>query len=119
MRLACLCATAVFGLFALLQLNDLQQYGTQSWSGWVAGYGLVALVSLISSWRLLPRLLYIVGAAAAIGAAATRMRSIDWESNIFYNESNPAGNETGGLLIVAIWLTVLVWRASRSGDPRP
>jgi hypothetical protein len=49
-----------------LQFNDLEQYGTELWIGWVLAYGVTAIVSLISAWGDLPRPLYIAGAALAL-----------------------------------------------------
>lgn len=112
MRIACYAATAVFGLFTYWQFNDLEEYGTELWYLWVLAYGAVALVSLISAQRPLPRTLYLTGAAVALIAALIRMTAIEWDSTILYNEANPAGNETGGLMVVAIWLALLAWRQS-------
>ncbi|MBW2362877.1 MAG: hypothetical protein JRG84_18415 [Deltaproteobacteria bacterium] len=110
MIIACYLATAVFAQFTYWQFNDLEQYGTQFWYGWVAAYGSVALVSLISARRALPRALYLAGAGTAFAASIVRMRSIEWGGTIFYNETNPAGNETGGLAIVGLWLSLLAIR---------
>ena len=59
MRITCLVATVVFTLFTYLQFNDLNQYGTELWGGWVVLYGVVALVSLVSAFRSLPRWFYL------------------------------------------------------------
>lgn len=112
MRTLCLVATAVFAVFTYWQFNDLEQYGTRLWLGWVFAYGSVAVVSAVSWRRPLPRSLYGAGAVAAALAAAIRMTDIVWDGPILYNESNPAGNETGGLLIVGVWLTLLAYRAA-------
>ena len=109
MTSACLLAALVFALFAYLQLNDLQQSGTRFWLGWVSTYGLVALVSLLYPWRPPYRAMFIAAAAVAVAAAGWRLPAIDTGSRIFANASNPAGNETGGLLIVALWLAWLAW----------
>ena len=114
MRVACRWAAGIFALFAYLQLNDLQQYGTRSWLAWFSAYAAVAVITLISAWRRLPRPVYAVGAAAAALTAVARAMAIDWRSNILYNESNPAGNETAGLLIVTLWLLLLAWRPPAS-----
>ncbi len=112
MRFLCLVATAVFAVFTYWQFNDLEQYGTRLWLGWVFAYGSVAVASAVS-WRLLlPWSLYGAGAVAAALAAAIRMTDIEWDGPILYNPTNPAGNETGGLLIVAVWLTILAYRAA-------
>ena len=118
MRIACCIAVAVFGLFSYWQLNDLEQYGTRLWYAWVLAYAAVALVSLVSIRTALPRLVYASGAALALVAGLIRLTDIEWQKQIFYNETNPAGNETGGLLVVACWLAVLAWRvgAGSQGD---
>ncbi|MBW2697674.1 MAG: hypothetical protein JRE70_14440 [Deltaproteobacteria bacterium] len=118
MQVACYLATAIFGLFTYWQFNDLEQYGTQFWYGWVLAYGATAGVALISARRPLPRELHIGCATAAFIAAAVRMRSIEWEKTIFYNETNPAGNETGGLLIVGVWFAFLALSRSSTRAPR-
>jgi hypothetical protein len=51
MQIACYLATAIFGLFTYWQFDDLEQYGTQFWYGWVLAYGATALVALISARR--------------------------------------------------------------------
>jgi len=111
-RIACLLAAVVFTQFTAWQFNDLEQYGTRLWFGWVLAYGSVAVVSLITAWRALPPSLYAFCAAAAGAAAIVRATAIEWDGPILYNPSNPAGNETGGLLIVAIWLAVLAWHST-------
>jgi hypothetical protein len=116
MRIACIVAFGVFGFFAYLQLNDAEQYGTELWLGWVILYAGIAIVSLRTAWMPLPRSFYRVGAGMAVVAAAIRATAIEWGEPILYNESNPSGNETGGLLIVAVWLALL---ASRARGQRP
>ena len=110
MRIACLLAAAVFCLFTYWQLNDLEQYGTRLWYGWVLAYGAVAVISLVSAQRPLPAPGLLAGAGLALVASLIRATAIEWDAKIFYNESNPAGNETGGLMIVAIWLGFLCWK---------
>ena len=115
MRFACLTATVVFTVFTYWQFNDLEQYGTRLWLGWVFTYGSVAVASAafaIPRIRPLPWGVYASGAIAAAFAAAILMTDIDWEGPILYNPSNPAGNEAGGLLIVFIWLAFLASRAA-------
>ena len=119
MRICCWIAAALFTLFAFLQLNDLEQYGTDVWFGWVYAYGLVALVSMYSARAPLPRWVYGAGAALAVVGAAVRSTSIEWDSAILYNESNPAGNETGGLLLVAVWMIALTVWAARGSNETP
>jgi hypothetical protein len=109
-QVACYLAAAIFSLFTYWQFNDLEQYGTQFWYAWVLAYGATALVALLSARRDLPRPLYIGSAACAFVAAVIRFTSIDWNGKIFYNETNPAGNETGGLMIVSFWFAFLALR---------
>ena len=116
MQIACYLAAALFSLFSYLQFNDLEQYGTQFWYGWVLAYGATALIALLSAHRVLPRSLYIASTACAFVAAAIRSTSIDWKAGILYNEANPAGNETGGLLFVGLWFAFLALRR-RAADP--
>ena len=113
MKVLCFIATSVFALFCYWQFNDLQQYGTQLWYFWVIGYGGVALTSLYSAWRPLPTALYLSGSAVALAGALMRFGDIQWDQTVFYNETNPAGNETGGLAIVALWLLFLGWKMGR------
>ena len=113
MRTACLMAAGLFALFSYWQFNDLEQYGTQLWLGWTLLYAFVSALSLFSAWQRLPRLLYW-SAAIAIGLmAAFRSLEIDSTAGILNNPHNPAGNETGGLLLLALWLAFLGWRAAR------
>lgn len=118
MRAACLVATALFTFFAYLQLNDLEQYGTRFWAGWLLAYACVAAVSAVSAARALPRAVYLAGALVAAVAAVIRSRDIEWAGPILRNETNPAGNETTGLLLAAIWLALLaVLLAGRATEP--
>ena len=110
MRIACFVMAAVFTLFTYWQFNDLGQYGTQFWEGWVAFYAAAAVISLVSALKPLPRPV-LVGFAALAGCAAIwRSLSIEWDKTVLYNETNPAGNESGGLLIVALWIAILAFK---------
>jgi len=106
----------LFCLFTYWQLNDLDQYHTERWYLWVAAYGLCALVSLVSFFRRLPVIVYISMVVAAISAAIIRVQGVEWSHTILYNPNNPSGNETGGLLVVAIWMGILAW--SRKSSPK-
>ena len=90
--------------------------GTRLWPGWVLTYGSVAAVSALSALRRLPAALYAAGSAVAVTAALVRARGIDWTGPILYNESNPAGNETGGLLVVGLWLAALAWSTAAASS---
>lgn len=107
MRLACLFAAALFFLFSYWQLNDLEQYGTQFWLAWFLAYGATAVLSAISAYRPLPAGLYRGAAAFSVVGALFRLADIEWNASMINNPSNPAGNEAGGLLLVAAWLFFL------------
>jgi hypothetical protein len=107
MKIACLTMAVFLALFTYWQFNDLEQYGTALWPGWVITYGGACLLSLFSAFRPLPRALYGGLSAAAFVAAVIRVQDIEWDKTVLYNESNPSGNESGGLLILGIWFLVL------------
>ena len=114
MRYACFFAAAVFTLFTYWQFNDFEQYGTELWYGWVGLYGVTALLSLGAAFRPLSRASYMILGLLAIVGALIRATSINWDEPIFYNEANPAGNESGGLLVVGLWLIVLAYTRIRA-----
>lgn len=116
MRSACLIAAGVFALFSYWQFNDLEEFGTRLWYGWALLYGATSGVSLFSARRLLPPAAYLSAAALAGLAAVWRSSEIAWQAGLLDNPTNPAGNETGGLLVVGLWLGFLAWR-SRLGQP--
>jgi len=99
----------VFALFTYWQMNDLNQYKTEKWYLWVGAYALCSVISAASYFRRLPMMIYLSLAVAALVAAAVRLQGIEWEKAVLYNENNPSGNETGGLLVVAIWMILLIW----------
>ncbi|WP_435895953.1 transmembrane 220 family protein [Oceaniferula spumae] len=109
MRYVCLLMALVFTAFTLVQFNDLDQYHTEKWYLWVAAYGLCALISLISFFKRLPVIVYISMVVAALTAAVVRVQGVEWSREILYNPDNPSGNETGGLLVIAVWMGILAW----------
>lgn len=115
MRYLCLIMTAVFALFTYWQFNDLKQYETELWYGWVAAYGLCALISLASYFKRLPVIVYISVVAVSLAAAVVRVQAVEWSHEILYNPNNPSGNETGGLLVVALWMGILAWGRKAKG----
>lgn len=119
MRYVCLIMAAVFVLFTYWQFNDLTQYKTELWHGWVVAYALSCVISLVSYKYALPRMIYFGVAVTALVSGLIRFQAIDWDHKILYNPDNPSGNETGGLLILAIWFGVLAWRhASLGSSPK-
>lgn len=107
----------VFVQFTYLQFNDLKQYETRWWQGWVVTYGFCAVVSLAGFWKALPRWFYLTACVVALVCAAYWSLGIEWEKTILHNKNNPSGNETGGLLVIAIWMGVLTWKHSSLGRP--
>ncbi|MEM6910924.1 MAG: transmembrane 220 family protein [Verrucomicrobiota bacterium] len=97
----------VFIGFACLQFNDLEQYGSRGWYGWILFYGLVALASFLSLWRPFPPLAYRLAAFGSLAGALFRATQIEPAKTVFTNQTNPAGNEAGGLLLAALWLAWL------------
>ena len=116
MRYVSLFMGLLFCLFTYWQLNDLDQYHTDKWYLWVGGYGLCALISIASFFRRLPITIYIAMAVAALTAAIVRVQGIEWTKTILYNPENPSGNETGGLLVVVIWMLLLAWLRKAPAD---
>ena len=117
MRYLCLLMAIVFVQFTYWQLNDLTQYNTELWYLWVATYGVCCLLSLASWWVALPRVLYAMISGVALIAAVIRLQSIEWDHTILFNPNNPAGNETGGLLVIAVWMGLLAWTQNSLGCP--
>lgn len=116
LRVICVVAIIVFGLFTFWQFNDLDQYGTKWWQGWVLFYLVAAAAAIVALFKHLPVWVYVLGAVGSLGAAIYRSMSIEWGNTVLYNEQNPAGNESGGLLIVAIWFAYLA--AAAWGEKR-
>ena len=110
MKNACLVMFVVFALFAYFQRNDLDEYNTQLWYVWVVIYGVCSVISLLSYFRALPRGFYFSFAIASLIASLVRASAISPGQNILFNEANPAGNEAGGFLVVALWFGVLAWK---------
>ncbi len=106
---------AVFVLFTYWQFNDLEQYQTQLWQGWVVTYVLCVIVSLLSYWKAMPRWFYLSVTIIVLACAAFWSLGIEWGETILYNDKNPSGNETGGLFIIAIWFGILAWRHASLG----
>lgn len=115
MKIFCGVGVVLFSLFSYWQLNDLGQYGTEWWQGWFLTYLLTAIVSGVSFFIILPRWVYAGCALLALGHAVLRSFSIQTEETILYNPDNPAGNETGGLIIVCLWfLALTLWKRKKS-----
>ena len=106
MKIACLVAAGIFGLFGLVQLNDPDPLG------WVVIYGLTMAYSAASGFRRLPWY-----QAAVWGALCTFFAVRIWAS--WDGASNPMGSaeqgmfaeevvrEVCGLGLIAMWMFVL------------
>ena len=107
MRIACIIMTIIFACFAYVQLNDLDQYQTESWYVWVGLYVISSLLSLVSCKFTIPPQFLVSLSLSTLVASIVRFQFVDSGSGVLFNENNPAGNEAGGLLVVAIWFGVL------------
>ncbi len=111
----------LFSMFSTLQGNDVGQYGTAQWLtyAWLIGYALLAFLCLFNALRPLPPRVFITLAGVTFALALFRASQIDWSQPLFcftapkeFADRNPAGNETGGLVIMTLWL-LLVWWANK------
>jgi hypothetical protein len=105
----------LFVLFTYWQFNDLEQYETEWWQGWVLTYALCSVVSLVSWWKALPRWFYLSVSIVTLAVAAYWSLGIEWHKTVLYNETNPSGNESGGLFIIAVWFGVLACKHKSLG----
>lgn len=111
----------LFAMFSSLQRNDVGQYGTDQWLtyGWVISYGILAFLCLINAIHPLSPRIFLTLASVTLALAIFRGSQIDWSQPLFcftapeeFAKRNPAGNETGGLIIMTLWL-MLVWWTNR------
>lgn len=111
----------LFAMFSSLQGNDVGQYGTAQWLtyAWLIGYGILAFLCLYNAIRPLKPKLFLTLAGITSALALFRGSQIDWSEPLFcfiapeeFAKRYPAGNETGGLIIMTLWL-LLVWWANK------
>ncbi len=114
MKILCIILGLLFGCFAFWQRNDITQYDTNQTVTylWIMGYSLTSLITLFSALRPLPSFIYFSAMLLTFALALVRFPYIEWTGNVFLNDKNPAANETGGLLILFIWYTVLYLRSA-------
>jgi len=114
----------LFGMFSSLQTNDVTQYGTAVWlmDAWLIGYAILAILCFYNAFRPLPSRYFLALSILTFGMAVIRATQIDWSQPLFcfiapeeFAKRNPAGNETGGLVIVTLWL-VLMWFVNRKNE---
>lgn len=106
----CIIGFWIFSLFSYWQLNDTTQFHTHEIIRdlWVVSYASVALLSLTCSFTRLAPKIFFIAAAVPFLTSIFRAPYIDWNyDTVFYNPDNPAANETGGLICMALWLWVL------------
>ncbi len=110
----------IFAAFAALQVNDATQYGNNDAWIWIALYGIAALLSAFSIFRRLPK--HWLSAWAGFSWGCLLFRLQDELGNFHLSRLNPANywdatgttmvqnsNESGGLLIVALWACLLIY----------
>ncbi len=113
----------LFAMFSSLQANDDSQYGTSLWltDSWLLGYGILSFICLYNTIRPLPPKVFLTLASITFALALFRGSQIDWSQPLFcfiapeeFAKRNPAGNETGGLIIMTLWLLLLFWINKKS-----
>lgn len=115
----------LFGLFTSVQFNDVTQYDTAQWLTicWVIGYAIMTVLCIAALLKKpLPSKGFLYLALFVYALAIFRFTHIDWNEPLFCilspegdTKGNPAGNETGGLLILAIYLT-LMWVFAKKNE---
>lgn len=113
----------LFAMFSSFQANDVSQYGTAHWltDTWLIGYALLSFICLYNAIRPLPPKFFLTLATITFALALFRGSQIDWSQPLFcfiapeeFAKRNPAGNETGGLIIMTLWLLLLFWINKKS-----
>jgi hypothetical protein len=97
--------TLLFAVAAFVQMNDADGESTF----WIAVYAVAALLSLLFTFRLLPRMLAWPVAGAALAAAAAlavqHQRSGDpWNPETQFLAEKV--REAGGMALIGVWLFV-------------
>lgn len=110
----------MFTAFMAVQFNDATQYKNHDAWSWIVLYGLTALLSLIMIWKKVPVIIVHLWAGFSWGALCFRLQ--DDFGNFQFDRLHPStywnergtemiqqSNECGGLLILAIWVTGLIF----------
>ncbi len=114
----------LFSMFSSLQGNDVTQYGTAKWLtyGWIVGYAILAILCFYNCFRRLPSRVFLALSILTFGLAVFRATQIDFSQPIFcfiapeeFAKRYPAGNETGGLIIMTLWL-LLMWYMNKRNE---
>ena len=114
----------VFVAFALLQINDFEQYGNGDVWSWIVIYLIAAALSFYMLLRTLSRGVLMAWLGFTLGALLFRLQ--DDSGNYHWDRLNPAtfwnertatmvqqSNESGGLMLLLIWALVLLYLQSR------
>ncbi len=118
-KLVLVLGALVFLIFTYLQLNDATQYGNHDAWTWIFLYLVSSILSIALAFRTLPKHWVVGWAGFAWGCLFFRLQ--DDQGNFYLSRLHPANywdptgttmiqnsNESGGLLILAIWACVLV-----------
>lgn len=106
----------LFAMFSSLQGNDVGQYGTAQWLtyAWIIGYGALAFICLYNALHPIKPRVFQILAGVTFALALFRASQIDWNQPLFcfiapeeFAKRYPAGNETGGLIIMTLWLLLV------------
>jgi hypothetical protein len=112
--------TILFFVFMTLQFNDVTQYGNSDAWTWVLIYGAMMAINAGQIFCIIPREWLFAWSGFGWGALFFRIQ--DEQGNVHFdwlhpdNYWDPTGttmiqnsNESGGLLILAVWATALVF----------
>ena len=114
----------LFLVFTTLQFNDATQYGNHDAWVWIMVYGAMAVISGLAIFKTLPHQWLFAWAGFCWGALVFRLQ--DNQGNVHFEWLHPSNywdatgttmiqqsNESGGLLILAVWATLCVVINSR------
>ena len=116
-------SSLIFLLFMGLQFNDLSQFGNGDAWLWIVIYIVAAVLNAPPVFSSLTSTVYASAMGFSLGALLFRLQ--DDQGNLQWERLDPANfygppdivqqaNESGGLLILSIWMVVLFILKSRS-----
>jgi hypothetical protein len=124
MKIASYIIAPLLLLFTYWQINDATQYNNHDNWFWIIYYAAAAAITFLNVVRPLPFSFFCGAIGFSLGACLFRLQdavgNFDF-AGIFRATAVPAQmnattqqpNEAGGLLLVAVWLGVLAWNATR------
>lgn len=112
----------LFTIFVLLQFNDATQYGNHDAWIWIFIYASVAVINAVLIKKSIPEKWLFALSGFAWGAFLFRIQDeqgnlhIEWlHPSNFWGEPGESlvqqANESGGLLILAIWTIITIFLA--------